>query len=205
MITKEQENQVAAYLISKKLSPQILIEVKDHFILQITDLMDNENKNFHEAFLATKFSWKKELDMVRADLFSFRKVTRIEKDVLSHRFRKIMVISTMFSALSFLLLLLNNNLFVTLQILFLGGWFLLLIYNLIKKQMKLSNYIAMSFHPLLVRNFLLGIAVFLIGHALMVDYCEIIDRHMNKVLLMYSLVVQVQLLYFNSRKVNVLI
>ncbi len=205
MITKEQENQVAAYLISKKLSPQILIEVKDHFILQITDLMDNENKNFHEAFLATKFSWKKELDMVRADLFSFRKVTRIEKDILSHRFRKIMVISTMFSALSFLLLLLDNNLFVTLQILFLGGWFLLLIYNLIKKQMKLSNYIAMSFHPLLVRNFLLGIAVFLIGHALMVDYCEIIDRQMNKVLLMYSLVVQVQLLYFNSRKVNVLI
>lgn len=205
MITKEQENQVAAYLISKKLSPQILIEVKDHFILQITDLMDNENKNFHEAFLATKFSWKKELDMVRADLFSFRKVTRIEKDILSHRFRKIMVISTMFSALSFLLLLLDNNLFVTLQILFLGGWFLLLIYNLIKKQMKLSNYIAMSFHPLLVRNFLLGIAVFLIGHSLMVDYCEIIDRQMNKVLLMYSLLVQVQLLYFNSRKVNVLI
>ena len=205
MITKEQENQVAAYLISKKLSPQILIEVKDHFILQITDLMDNENKNFHEAFLATKFSWKKELDMVRADLFSFRKVTRIEKDILSHRFRKIMVISTMFSALSFLLLLLDNDLFVTLQILFLGGWFLLLIYNLIKKRMKLSNYIAMSFHPLLVRNFLLGIAVFLIGHALMVDYYEIIDRHMNKVLLMYSLLVQVQLLYFNSRKVNVLI
>lgn len=35
MISLEQEKQITAYLNSKKLSPQILDEIKDHFIMQI--------------------------------------------------------------------------------------------------------------------------------------------------------------------------
>ena len=49
MITIEQENQIELYLRSKKLSPQILIEVNDHFLSQISNLMDAEDLSSFES------------------------------------------------------------------------------------------------------------------------------------------------------------
>ncbi len=57
MITKEKEHQIELYLNSKKLTAQILAEVKDHFISQISHLMLSENLSFPEAFLKAKISW----------------------------------------------------------------------------------------------------------------------------------------------------
>lgn len=205
MITREQENQIIVYLASKKLSPQIFIEIKDHFILQITDLMDHENKNFQEAFLETRLSWKKELEMVRADILSFKKIARIEKHVLQIRFRKITVISLVFSGAAFLLLQINFDLFIKLQILLFIFWFTMLLYSAVKKGFKISNHANMSFHPLLIRNMFAGLLVFYIVSAVTVDRWEILDLQMTKIFCIYALAVQLQLLYFNSKKVNVLI
>ena len=61
MITETQLTEIRNYLLSKKLPIDILIEVNDHFISQISDLQKEENLSFEEAFEKVKESWKEEL------------------------------------------------------------------------------------------------------------------------------------------------
>ena len=61
MITKQQESEIRNYLLSKKLPIDILIEVNDHFVSQISDLQREENLSFEEAFEKSKENWKEEL------------------------------------------------------------------------------------------------------------------------------------------------
>lgn len=61
MIAEPQLIEIRNYLLSKKLPIDILIEVIDHFISQISDLQREENLSFDEAFEKTKLSWDKEL------------------------------------------------------------------------------------------------------------------------------------------------
>lgn len=61
MITELQLTEIRNYLLSKKLPIDILIEVNDHFVSQITDFQGEENLNFEEAFDKVKLSWKEEL------------------------------------------------------------------------------------------------------------------------------------------------
>ena len=205
MITKVQEHQIELYLSSRKLYPQLHDEVKDHFISQILHLMNEKSMGFQEAFLETKISWKKELEMVKADLFSFKKIARIEKVVLQQQFRKMNIISALFAAGAFLLLMIQSDLFTILQISLLLGWVVLLGYSFVTGKMKFSNYMMLSFHPLLIRNILLGAAVIFIAGALKYDYREMADLQISKVFMVYCVTVQLQLMYFNSKKINVLI
>ena len=61
MFTDSQLTEIRNYLLSKKLPIDILIEVNDHFVSQISDLQREENLSFEEAFEKTKLSWEKEL------------------------------------------------------------------------------------------------------------------------------------------------
>ena len=61
MTTETQLTEIRNYLLSKKLPIDILIEVNDHFISQISDLQKEENLSFEEAFEKVKESWKEEL------------------------------------------------------------------------------------------------------------------------------------------------
>ena len=61
MITETQLTEIRNYLLSKKLPIDILIEVNDHFISQISDLQRDENLSFDEAFEKVKENWKEEL------------------------------------------------------------------------------------------------------------------------------------------------
>lgn len=61
MITEQQESEIRNYLLSKKLPIDILIEVNDHCISQISDMQREENLSFEEAFEKTKLIWDKEL------------------------------------------------------------------------------------------------------------------------------------------------
>ncbi|NPA09860.1 MAG: hypothetical protein GXO46_12795 [Chlorobi bacterium] len=205
MITKEQEHQIELYLNSKKLTAQILAEVKDHFISQISHLMLFESLSFSEAFLKVKVSWKNELEMVNADFLSFKKIARIERVILQQRFRKIAVLSFILATAATCMMFLNTDVFFTVQILLLGSLAILLAYSFITKKMKFSNYIAMSFHPLLLRNLFFGVLIFAFGSFITSENWKIMDMNVSKFLSVYSLAVQLQLLYFNSKKINVLI
>lgn len=205
MITKDQEYQIVSFLDSKRLYPQLHLEVKDHFISQISHLMENEFLSFQEAFLATKVSWKNELEMVRADFFSFKKIAKIERTVLQDKFRKMTVFSFIFSLAAFVLMMVDADVFVTLQILLLLSWIVLLGYSFLTKKMRFSNYMMLSFHPLLIRNILFGIALIFIAGTFKYDYNEIIDSQISNLLIVYCVTVELQLVYFNSKKINVLI
>ena len=61
MLSETQLTEIRNYLLSKKLPIDILIEVNDHFVSQISDLQREENLSFEEAFEKTKLSWEKEL------------------------------------------------------------------------------------------------------------------------------------------------
>ena len=61
MLSESQLTEIRNYLLSKKLPIDILIEVNDHFVSQISDLQREENLSFEEAFERTKLSWDKEL------------------------------------------------------------------------------------------------------------------------------------------------
>ena len=61
MLSETQLTEIRNYLLSKKLPIDILIEVNDHFISQISDVQREENLSFEEAFEKTKLSWDKEL------------------------------------------------------------------------------------------------------------------------------------------------
>ena len=60
-MTELQLTEIRNYLLSKKLPIDILLEVNDHFISQISDLQREENLSFEEAFEKTKENWKEEL------------------------------------------------------------------------------------------------------------------------------------------------
>ena len=61
MFTDSQLTEIRNYLLSKKLPIDILIEVNDHFISQISDVQREENLSYEDAFEKTKESWKDEL------------------------------------------------------------------------------------------------------------------------------------------------
>lgn len=61
MIKENELTEIRKYLLTKKLPIDILLEVQDHFISQISDLMKDENRDFNSAFDQVKETWRREL------------------------------------------------------------------------------------------------------------------------------------------------
>lgn len=204
MINTAQEIEIIQYLISKKLNQKLLLEIKDHFILQISNLMEEQNEGFQEAFLQTKMNWKSELEMVKADFLSARKITRIEKDILQTRFKKMSVYALAFSLIFSGLFYLNPDLYNDGQILFLLTILGFSVYNFMRKTMNLNGYFQMSFHPLLLKNFFAGAALIAISCFFFKDVHTALSV-MIKPFFLFAVAIQTQLLYWNAKKINVLI
>jgi len=204
MMMVEYEKEIREYLLSKKLPLDILVELEDHFVMQISELMNKKSISFLEAFIQVKLNWRYELEMVKADVFSFRKITRIEKKMLQTRFKKIVYSSLLFSMLLGLSIPISEELFFYTEILILLFFVIILMYNFIWKKMSFREYQQMSFHPLLLRNIVVAILVFpFVGFfSGTFDFWEPI---LNQLIILYSVIVQIQLLYFRSKKINVLL
>lgn len=204
MITIEQENQIELYLRSKKLSPQILIEVKDHFLSQISNLMDAEDLSFQEALLKAQISWKYELEMVKADILSFKKIARIERNLLQKRFNTMMVKSLLLSLVFAILYVISDDTFFYFQIFSLIAFVIIVLFGIISKKINFREYQRMSLHPLILRNIILGIILFPLGCYFSGNF-QFWEPALNQLIIFYSLTIQIQLLYFKTKKVNVLI
>lgn len=204
MINTSQEIEIVQYLISKKLEKKLLLEIKDHFMLQIAGVMENSHTDFEEAFLQTKMNWKNELELVKADLLSKRKMTRIEKDILQTRFKKMSVYALVFSLVFSGLLYMKPYLFNDVQIVFLVIIFGLSVYNFMQKTMNLNDYFQISFHPLLLKNLFAGIILITIASFFFKDLHETLSV-MIKPFFLFAAAIQIQLLYWNAKKINVLI
>ena len=102
-----QLTEIRNYLLAKKLPIDILIEVNDHFVSQISDLQREENLGFVEAFEKTKLSWKPALRMVYNPNYSLDDISILMKKIVyteSIRLFKQSFIIT-FSTILFLFLL----------------------------------------------------------------------------------------------------
>lgn len=204
MITLIQEKEIQQYLLSKNLNRNLFLEIKDHFIEQISILMEEEKSNFEEAFQHTKLSWKHELTIVRADLFSFRKVTRLEKEILQKRFRNMMLYAAIFTLVLSRFIFTVSDVFMYSEIVLIGVMVLLLAYNAIFRKMRLYHYVQLSFHPLILKNAIAGIVLFTSAY-LFYDNLAVEGSGIMKFFFLYAMAVKIQLLYYKARKTNVLI
>ncbi|SHG67603.1 hypothetical protein [Chryseobacterium vrystaatense] len=113
MMTETQEKEVADYLIFQQLPLDILLEIKDHMISQISDIQTNENLNFEQAFLKVKKAWDGEFKMVSYILFSPVQLPLIAKKVIKEKYnsllKKSVVIGLLFFGINLLLIMFSKN------------------------------------------------------------------------------------------------
>lgn len=62
-MTPEQLSEIRQYLLSRRLSLDVLLEVEDHFVTQVGEMMKAQDLSFAEAFSRTKSAWLKDLKM----------------------------------------------------------------------------------------------------------------------------------------------
>lgn len=204
MMTKENLIEIEKYLKSKNLSSAVFAEVYDHFVMQISELINKQEISFTEAFLQTKLNWQNELKMVKADLFSFKKIAKIEKGILQDRFRKMMMISFAFSVIVGTLFYCNENIYLFVQGSLIIIHLLFLMYHFIFRKMSFLEYQKMSFHPLLLRNLLLMLIILAVN-TLFFTTENLWEFPLNHMVVTFSVMLQIQLLYFRVKKINVLL
>ncbi|OCK52347.1 hypothetical protein BA768_12190 [Chryseobacterium sp. CBo1] len=202
---KENLKQIEQYLKSKNLSSAIFTEVYDHFVMQISDFMLKKEVGFQEAFVHTTINWQSELKMVRADIFSFRRIAKIEKNLLQMRFRKMMLLAFLFCLLSGMMFYLNEDLYLVIQGCFIILHLLFLLYSFIFGKLSFSDYQRISFHPLLLRSLLLILIIVPILNIAFKTHDNIWEFPLNHMALTFSVVLQIQLLYYRIKKVNILL
>lgn len=101
MINKLQEQQVTDYLILHRLPLDILLEVKDHMISQISDIQINENLSFDEAFHKTQKLWESEFKMTTYSVFYSEKIPVIVKNIVKAKYNRILKKSVLYALISF--------------------------------------------------------------------------------------------------------
>ncbi|WP_426476215.1 hypothetical protein ACP3T3_12660 [Chryseobacterium sp. CBSDS_008] len=113
MITEAQENKMTDYLVAQQLSLDILVEIRDHMINQISNIQCNENISFEEAFLKVKESWNGEFKKVNYLLFYPEKIPLIAKRIIQEKysvlFKKSLMVGTLAFAVNLLLIFISGN------------------------------------------------------------------------------------------------
>ena len=89
-MTFAEEKQKDDFLILNRLPIDILIEVRDHMISQISDLQSKENLNFEQAFFTTKIAWEPEFKMTKYFLFYTGEISVLEKKIVKARYNAIL-------------------------------------------------------------------------------------------------------------------
>lgn len=201
---KNQLIEIEKYLKNKNLSSSVFAEVYDHFVMQISDLMNGNKISFTEAFLQTKINWQSELEMVKADLFSFKRIAKIEKNILQYRFRKMMILSFVFSLIVGTVFYFNEDIYLVVQGTLITIHLLFLVYHFIFRKMSFSEYRKMSFHPLLLRNILLMLIILAVN-TMFFTTKNLWDFSFHHMAVTFSVMLQIQLLYFRTKKINVLL
>jgi len=102
-MTSIEEKQIDDYLILNKLPLDILLEVRDHMISQVTDLQVQENLSFEKAFFNTKIDWEPEFKMVKYSVFYSEEIPLIVKKVIKAKNNSILLKFFGFALLLFII------------------------------------------------------------------------------------------------------
>lgn len=104
MISKEEKLKIEHYLLSKKLSLDILLEVKDHMMSQIEDRMKDDEISFEEAFSKVEDAWKDSFSMTKYWMFyGHEKIPQIIKEVIKEKYNQILKKAFIFALVSFII------------------------------------------------------------------------------------------------------
>lgn len=90
MISPTEKLQIHNYLLSKQLPIDVLMEVSDHFEIQLKSLEQEKDISFNEAFILTQKAWEKDFRLVRKSFFSFGKVPAIVKEIQKETNKKLL-------------------------------------------------------------------------------------------------------------------
>jgi hypothetical protein len=89
-MTFTEEKQIDDFLILNRLPLDILLEVRDHMISEISDLQTKENLSFEEAFFKTKIAWEPEFKMTKYFFFYSKEISVLEKKIVKTRYNGIL-------------------------------------------------------------------------------------------------------------------
>lgn len=133
MITFFQEREIEKYLLEKKISGKLLTEIKDHMITEVLDIQDSESLSFEEAFEKMKMNWSKDMMMVRKNIFSRQKITRlaygIDKTTNKNLFLKSLLFAIAFIGFEIILaFFVNRNLYLGIHKIVKAAFFYFAIY-----------------------------------------------------------------------------
>jgi len=104
MISAEEKLQIENYLISKKLPLDILLEVKDHMILQIEDCMKDDKISFEEGFSKVEYSWKDSFSLTKYWIFyGQEKIPLVVKKIIKEKYDQILKKAFVFALMSFII------------------------------------------------------------------------------------------------------
>lgn len=101
MITKEQEQQIIDYLILQKLPVDILLEIKDHMISQVSDIQEQERLSFDEALLKAQKLWEGEFKKTHYSLFFTEEIPIIVKKIVKEKYNAIVKKALLLGIFSF--------------------------------------------------------------------------------------------------------
>lgn len=207
MINKSQTTEIRNYLASKKLQLDLFLEVEDHFVSQISQLMKDKNIGFEEAFLQTKILWTGELKMVPASIFSFQKVTVFEKKMVNKRLNSILLNSLVAGICLFAINFVLPESGVFIQLFLAISLFLIFGVSLFKKKIKFIQFLFLSFHPMVLKIVILSFILPIFATPIFTAFSirsEVSFLFSNSILFSsIILLVQIQLLSanFNNKKV----
>ena len=102
MISPTEKLQIHNYLLSKQLPIDVLMEVSDHFEIQLKSLEQEKDISFNEAFILTQKAWEKDFRLVRKSFFSFGKVPVIVKEIQKETNRRLFKKSLLIAVITFL-------------------------------------------------------------------------------------------------------
>lgn len=150
MMNTMQEDMITDYLVSKNLSLDIQVEIKDHMINQITDLQLEENLSFEEAFSRVKESWKNEFVTTSYWMFFREPIPLIAKKVIREKYNNLLKKSFLIGLLFFginILLIYSANSADTYSLLFKGlnGIFLLALGVIWIMNFKIRQFMKLDF------------------------------------------------------------
>ena len=101
MFSHQQEQAITDYLILHRLPLDILLEVKDHMISQVSDIQADENLTFEGAFHKTQKLWESEFKLTNYSLFYREPIPMILKKIIKEKYAAILKKSLLFGLASF--------------------------------------------------------------------------------------------------------
>lgn len=89
MITELQEKEIIDYLMSKNLSLDILLEIKDHIINQVEDCQNRDHLHFEDAFSQVKDLWSDEFKMTYYPFYSMQ-IPVLAKNIVRTKYNRLL-------------------------------------------------------------------------------------------------------------------